>query len=68
MMTAGQKIAFCRLVSTRGRSPVLACHDLEITSDDLLDAMLEDWQFCRDAFAAFFMLNYLSFEERFPTD
>jgi len=44
-MTAGQKLATLRLIG-RGRHPLLACHDLEYTTEDLVCTMAEDPSFC----------------------
>jgi len=67
-MKAGEKTAFVRLVMLRGRHPVLALHDLNVSAEDFVDAIFEDQRFAVDALTAIMTLHITSFEERFPTD
>jgi hypothetical protein len=44
-MTEGEKAATLRLIE-RGRHPLLACHDLSYSVDDLICTMAKDPEFC----------------------
>jgi hypothetical protein len=66
-MTAGQKAATLRLIQ-RGRHPVLACEDLEVSPSDLICALAEDEQFCLEWCGLTVAFNRMTFEERFSTD
>jgi len=63
-MTEGQKAATLRLIQ-RGRHPLLACDDLEVSPSDLIDALAEDEQFCLQWCGVVVAFNRMTFEERF---